>query len=244
MNVETSVLNNSSSYLGHSSERDYGENYYLQLSTIDGGCCAMNKNHSSDETELYRIRAEVIDLLNAHFFCSPHRANINRVQCHLHPMLKIMWEKAEEWHLLPSDHCDVYGFNIWAPIWLEEKTDMCFGGKSERKIWNLASGSRFADGKSSRSCAADGWICCMAFSEFDYLLFCVDQKSSQYGHVHHVNIHRDEENFCCTVDELFVYLLDFVNEGKALKKSARRDNVPKLNRGLKRIREAVLEAVR
>ena len=220
---------------------------FLELSTLDGSCCVNHNPLSSDEAELYRIRAEVIDLLQAHFFCSPSPANLRKVKHHLHPMLEIMWSRSEEWHLLPSDHCDVYGFNIWAPIWLDDVTDMVFGGPSERKNWSLGANLKLSScsaESAQSSCALPGWICCMAFSEFDYLLFCLDQKSLQYGHVHHVNVHNEEENFCCTIDELFLYLLDFVNEGKELRKSVRRDNIPKLNRGLKRIREVILDALR
>lgn len=223
----------------------YGETY-LDFANVDGSCCVNHNLASSDEAELYRIRAEVIDMLSSHFFCSPIPANIEKVKHHLHPMLEIMWTKSEEWHLLPSDHCDVYGFNIWAPIWLDEVTDMAFGGPSQRKIWSLQGNLKLSSGKgpSMQSCALPGWICCMAFSEFDYLLFCLNRKSPQYGHVHHVDVHHGEENLCCTIDELFLYLLDFINEAKALRQSIKRDNITKLNRGLRRIREAIIDAIK
>lgn len=123
---------------------------------------------------------------------------------------------------------------------------MVFGGPSERKIWSLGANLRLSNGKgpSAQSCALPGWICCMAFSEFDYLLICLNRKSSQYGHVHHVNKNMDEENHCCTIDELFLHLLDFVNEAKELKALVRVADGAKLNRGLKRIRDAIFDAIK
>jgi hypothetical protein len=240
------LLNDTSKTFGDSSEEG---KTYLEFATGDGSCCVNQYPPSSDEGELYRIRAEVIDLLSSHFFCSSCPANIDRVRenHHIHPMLEIMWRKSEEWHLLPTDHCDVYGFNIWAPMWLDDVTDMVFGGPSERKAWSLGANLRLSSGKGLpvQSCALPGWICCMAFSEFDYLLVCLNRKSSQYGNVHHVNVHNDEENFCCTIDELFLYLLDFVNEAKELRTSVRRDNsTTKLNRGLRRTRDAIMDALK
>ena len=49
--------------------------------------------------------------------------------------LRALWNEAEEWHLLSTDHCDVYGFNIWPPAWLGETSDMIFGDAEARKKW-------------------------------------------------------------------------------------------------------------
>lgn len=46
--------------------------------------------------------------LRPNFHCTKRPANLNNVQKYnIHPALASMWLEAEEWHLLPSDHCDV-----------------------------------------------------------------------------------------------------------------------------------------
>ena len=199
-------------------------------------------------------RSMVKEKLRPHFTCSGCSANLSRVPYDVHPALAALWLEAEEWHLLASDHCDVYGFNIWPPAWLEESSDMVFGGAEERKEW-LAHYEK-KRGKSSIlapvgwSCASQGWICCMAFSEFDYLLVCSDRRSSSFGHVHHISKNSKKEAYCCTMDELLLHLSCFLEEGVAARK-ARKNNSKfrvvspssKLTRPLRLLRKAIIDAM-
>ena len=48
----------------------------------------------------------VKSMLKPNFHCSPRGANLSNVKHHIHPTLAALWNEAEEWHLLASDHCD------------------------------------------------------------------------------------------------------------------------------------------
>jgi hypothetical protein len=199
-------------------------------------------------------RTIVKEKLRPHFTCSGCPANLSNVPFDVHPALAALWLEAEEWHLLASDHCDVYGFNIWPPAWLEETSDMVFGGAEERQKW-LAYYEKKQNNSSvlvakSWSCASPGWMCCMAFSEFDYLLICSDKKASTFGHVHHISKNSKKEAYCCTMDELLLHLAHFLREGKAARK-ARQNNSKfrvvspssKLTRPLRLLRKAIIDAM-
>jgi hypothetical protein len=190
--------------------------------------------------------------IKPYFTCSPHRADLSKVQYDVHPVLKALWYSSEEWHLLSTDHCDVYGFNIWAPVWMEEQTDMVFGGEEARKEWRDRQSKEMTIVNMSSadwSCANANWVCCIAFSEFDYLLVNLDRKSKRYGHVHHITSNTQKEAYCCTLDELLIHLSNFLVEGADMK-SDTKDSVirdyratTKLNRSLKLVRKAVLDAM-
>mmetsp|Transcript_1174 Transcript_1174/g.2123 ORF Transcript_1174/g.2123 Transcript_1174/m.2123 type:complete len:234 (-) Transcript_1174:189-890(-) len=193
-------------------------------------------------------------MLRPHFHCSTRPANMDNVKHHIHPALSALWNEAEEWHLLASDHCDVYGFNVWSPAWLEESTDMVFDGPDGRKKWAVEHKGKVADerGQVSRleSCASRGWVCCMAFSEFDYLVICLAANKVNYGNVHHINTRTGKESYCCTMDDLLLHLAYFVREAKERKMAE--DNPmmkcttkprPGISRPLKMLRRSIIDAL-
>lgn len=191
----------------------------------------------------------VLDRLKPNFTCT-RPASLRRVTYDVHPALAALWNEAEEWHLLASDHCDVYGFNVWSPAWLDESTDMVFNGKEGRQEWLKKHKNQVYNKKGSQSsipsCAANGWVCCMAFSEFDYLLICLKKESSAYGHVHHINTHTKKESYCSTMDELLSYLANFIDEGKSRAGGpmfGRLKNSSSLSRPLRLLRKAVIDAM-
>jgi hypothetical protein len=59
-----------------------------------------NSSSSSSTNKLIKT------MLRPHFHCSPRPANLSNVKHHIHPALTALWNEAEEWHLLASDHCD------------------------------------------------------------------------------------------------------------------------------------------
>lgn len=99
------------------------------------------------------------------------------------------------------------------------------------------------------SCASEGWVCCMAFSEFDYLLICVEPRKAEYGNVHHINTRNEKESFCCTMDDLLIHLAYFVREGTDKKMAehhgTKKTTTPRsgLPRPLKMIRKAIVDAM-
>ena len=212
-------------------------------------------NEYDEEIFNEEIRTNIVkEKLRPHFTCSGCSANLSSVPYDVHPALAALWLEAEEWHLLASDHCDVYGFNIWPPAWLEESSDMVFGGAEARKEW-LAHYEKKQRNSSilapiNWSCASEGWICCMAFSEFDYLLICSDRRASSFGHVHHISKNSKKEAYCCTMDELLLHLSNFLEDGVTARK-ARKNNSKfrvvspssKLTRPLRLLRKAIIDAM-
>jgi hypothetical protein len=148
---------------------------------------------------------------------------------------------------------EVYGFNIWSPAWLDESTEMVFDGEKGRSNWLTKHKNKVFNKRGNisglESCASKGWVCCMAFSEFDYLLVCVEPKKAEYGHVHHINTRNEKESFCCTMDDLLIHLSYFVREGIDRKRSELHGikNTVKsrsgLARPLKMIRKAMIDAM-
>ena len=191
--------------------------------------------------------------MKPYFTCLGRPANLTKVKYDVHPSLAALWDEAEEWHLLSSDHCDVYGFNLWSPAWLKESTEMVFDGSEGRRTWLKTHKNQVfnLNGKPSSipSCAAKGWVCCMAFSEFDYLLICLQRDSPTYGNVHHINTHSKKECFIGSMDDLLFYLASFLEEGESRKKEStvyrdnRRPSSASLPRSLRLIRKAVIDAV-
>mmetsp|Transcript_23888 Transcript_23888/g.30084 ORF Transcript_23888/g.30084 Transcript_23888/m.30084 type:complete len:226 (-) Transcript_23888:219-896(-) len=190
------------------------------------------------------------DRLRPNFTCSTMPANLNKVAYDIHPALAALWHEAEEWHLLASDHCDVYGFNVWSPAWLDESTEMVFDGKDGREEWLKKHKNQVVNKKGNQSsipsCASNGWVCCMAFSEFDYLLICLNKDSPAYGHVHHINTHTKKESYCSSMDELLGHLANFIEEGKARADGpmfGRNKSSSTLPRPLRLLRKAVIDAI-
>jgi len=201
---------------------------------------------NGDET-----RDAYVKRLRPHFTCSSYQANLSNVEYDVHPALKALWLEAEEWHLLSTDHCDVYGFNIWPPAWLKDTSDMVFKGGEARARWFHKKKRVGAErGIANWSCASEGWVCCMAFSEHDYLLVCSDKESERFGHVHHINNDQGKEEFCCQMDELLHHLLTFVEEGEVRRKRKNEGklytddstNRAALVRPLRLVRKAVIDA--
>ena len=148
----------------------------------------------------------------------------------------------------------VYGFNVWSPAWLQESTEMVFDGEDGRKTWlkkhkNQVINKR-GHASSIESCASEGWVCCMAFSEFDYLCICLDPRKNEYGNVHHINTRSHKESYCATMDELLMHLVYFIKEGKERKLAEKNPRFqmtirPRsgLPRPLKMIRKAVIDVL-
>ena len=53
-----------------------------------------------------KIQKLVKQMLRPNFHCSPRPAKLTNVRYPIHPSLAALWNEAEEWHLLASDHCD------------------------------------------------------------------------------------------------------------------------------------------
>jgi len=218
------------------------------------GSIQFDVSAEEDVAQLSSAQKLVRTMLRPHFHCSPRPANLNNVMEHIHPTLAALWNEAEEWHLLASDHCDVYGFNVWNPAWLEESTEMVFGGPEGRKKWakkqknQVVNKRGYASGL--ESCASKGWVCCIAFSEFDYLVICTDIRKKEYGDLHHINTRGEKETYCCTMDDLLLHLVYFIREGKErqmkektpLFKGTMRPRTG-LPRPLKMVRKAVVDAM-
>ena len=131
---------------------------------------------------------------------------------------------------------------------------MVFGGAEERQKWltyfekKQKNSSVLVD--KSWSCASPGWMCCMAFSEFDYLLICSDKSLSSFGHVHHISKNSKKESYCCTMDELLLHLAHFLREGKTAQKARQKDSKfrvvspsSRLTRPLRLLRRAIIDAM-
>mmetsp|Transcript_22552 Transcript_22552/g.27657 ORF Transcript_22552/g.27657 Transcript_22552/m.27657 type:complete len:225 (-) Transcript_22552:238-912(-) len=202
----------------------------------------LKKHESRSSIVKYRLKPN--------FTCLGRPANLDRIPYDIHPALAALYNEAEEWHLLASDHCDVYEFNVWSPAWLDESTDMVFDGADGRKEWiknhknNVL--NKKGNASSMTSCASQGWVCCMAFSEFDYLLICLNKDTDGYGSIHHINTHTKKESDCCTMDELLIHLANFVEEGNARSKSPMfgsfKSSSP-LPRPLRLLRKAIIDAI-
>lgn len=196
---------------------------------------------------------KLVKQLRPNFHCSSRPANLDNVNYTIHPALAALWNEAEEWHLLASDHCDVYGFNVWSPAWLDESTEMVFDGDAGRKKWLKNHKNQVINKRGNvsglESCASKGWVCSMAFSEFDYLLICIEPKKAEYGNVHHINTRNTKESYCCTMDDLLIHLAYFVREGKDRKMAEHHGtkNTVKpragLPRPLKMLRKSMLDAM-
>ena len=215
-----------------------------------GSLADLPTKKNDDEVVKVRSRKSLVrERLKPNFTCSPRPANLGRVKYDIHPALAALWHEAEEWHLLASDHCDVYGFNLWSPAWLDESTDMVFDGKDGRKEWLNNHKNQVHDKKgnlsSILSCASNGWVCCMAFSEFDYLLICLEKNSKVYGHVHHINTHSKRESYCCSMDDLLLHLANFIDEAKARSRGpfGRHKSSSSLPRPLRLLRKSVIDAI-
>ena len=225
---------------------------------------------------------KLVKQLRPNFHCSSRPANLDNVNYTIHPALAALWNEAEEWHLLASDHCDgkkahetitevfkcfntyfvfsyssillsVYGFNVWSPAWLDESTEMVFDGDAGRKKWLKTHKNQVINKRGNvsglESCASEGWVCSMAFSEFDYLLICIEPKKAEYGNVHHINTRNTKESYCCTMDDLLIHLAYFVREGTDRKMAEHHGtkNTVKpragLPRPLKMLRKSMLDAM-
>lgn len=220
-------------------------------------CGSLTDNATTTKVpnELVKIvesrKSLVQERLKPSFTCLGRPANLRKVNYDVHPALAALWHEAEEWHLLSADHCDVYGFNLWSPAWLDESTEMVFNGKEGRKEWlrNHKNQVYNKKGKQSSipSCAEDGWVCAMAFSEFDYLLINLQKGSDLYGNVHHINTHTKKESACCSMDELLSHLANFVEEGNCRSKGPmfyrEKSNSSTLPRPLRLVRKAVIDAM-
>eukprot|EP00591_Stephanopyxis_turris_P002567 CAMPEP_0195516836 /NCGR_PEP_ID=MMETSP0794_2-20130614/8859_1 /TAXON_ID=515487 /ORGANISM="Stephanopyxis turris, Strain CCMP 815" /LENGTH=211 /DNA_ID=CAMNT_0040645537 /DNA_START=94 /DNA_END=729 /DNA_ORIENTATION=+ len=185
----------------------------------------------------------LVTRLRPHFIFSEAPWDPTSLDCDEVPtILRAMWSEASEWHLLAEDHYDVFGFNLWSPVDLPEKTTKIFGDEECRQEW-------LQDHSDLPSCAAPGWLCCMALSDYDYLLVCLDANSKQFGHVHHIVNNCDEENYCSTVGELFVHVANFVEIAKAQKEagvtSSRdvQDGLVGINGALRRVRASIIDTV-
>ncbi len=131
---------------------------------------------------------------------------------------------------------------------------MVFDGNDGRKKWLRKHKNqvinRRGHASNLESCASKGWVCCMAFSEFDYLVICLDKRKAEYGNLHHINTRHEKESYCCTMDDLLLHLIYFIKEGKERKrvelgKSQRSTVRPRsgLPKPLKMLRKAVLDAM-
>ena len=238
----------------------------------------------TQETNVQKLSIVVKQMLKPNFHCSARPALLTKVKYTIHPALAALWNEAEEWHLLASDHCDgkyllflstlfyclhysnrtfillsfsaVYGFNVWSPAWLDDHTEMVFDGDEGRKKWlkNHKNKVLNKNGQVSGidSCASDKWVCCMAFSEFDYLVICLDTSKNEYGNLHHVNTRSKKECYCCTMDDLLLFLVYFIKEAKDKKRVDQSTNShfkssarPRsgLTRPLNMVRKAVIDSL-
>jgi hypothetical protein len=130
---------------------------------------------------------------------------------------------------------------------------MVFDGQEGRQKWMKKHKNKDFNKRGNisglESCASEGWVCCMAFSEFDYLLICVEPRKAEYGNVHHINTRNEKESFCCTMDDLLIHLAYFVREGTDKKMAehhgTKKTTTPRsgLPRPLKMIRKAIVDAM-
>jgi len=166
----------------------------------DAGVGGNGGNVGADE-----VVPELVARLRPHFSCgSLAAAHTLNALGPLPAALRMMWEAASEWHLLAEGHHNVFGFNLWSPDGLEEATVNIFGDENCRQDWL---------NHHPNSCAAAGWVCCMAFSEFDFLFVCLEACSDRFGEVVHVVNNCGEERSVCTMTELLAHLVAFVEEG-------------------------------
>ena len=156
--------------------------------------------------------AAMVASLKPHFYCKPPTTGAAPLfgGRRLPLGLRMMWEAGSEWHLLPDgEHYNVFGFNLWRSDEeeLERATLTVFGDAEGRKDWAVHHGKG-----DQVTCAAPGWICCMAVSEFDYLFVNLNEGSG-FGEVRWVVNNCFEEHALCSMDELVRHLYEFVKEG-------------------------------
>ena len=131
---------------------------------------------------------------------------------------------------------------------------MVFDGPEGRKKWAKKQKNQVVNKRghasSLESCASKGWVCCMAFSEFDYLSICLDTRKEEYGDLHHINTRGEKESYCCTMDDMLLHLVYFIKEGKERQMKERNPRFkgtsrPRsgLPRPLKMVRKAVIDAI-
>jgi hypothetical protein len=127
--------------------------------------------------------------------------------------LRLLWGVAAEWHLLVAGHhCDVFGFNLFAPNELREVTVQIFGDEDNRAEWASEHGKN-----NSITCAEAGWMAIASFSEYSYLYCCLDRENPSFGDVRHMVNNCFEEQPCCHIDALPGHLVSFVEEMAAVK---------------------------
>jgi hypothetical protein len=78
---------------------------------INQPCGSINFDSVAEELEeiiIEQTNAQklVKQFLRPNFHCSRRPANLENVKHNIHPALEALWNEAEEWHLLASDHCD------------------------------------------------------------------------------------------------------------------------------------------
>jgi hypothetical protein len=131
---------------------------------------------------------------------------------------------------------------------------MVFDGQEGREKWAQKHRNQVINKRGHvsalSSCASKGWVCCMAFSEFDYLVICLDPRKDEYGNLHHINTRSEKESYCSTMDDLLLHLVYFIKEGKERKMAMANPRFkctvrPRsgLCRPLKMIRKSIVDAL-
>jgi hypothetical protein len=156
------------------------------------------------------------------------------------PVLREAHSLGAEWHLLPTEHYNVFGFNLldWASA--ERLTADIFGDAEERLAW----AARELE-KGKVSCAQEGWKAFASFSEFDYLFVCADEESPSFGMVRHIVNNLPEETACPTLEEVFQALLEAVQDRAAIARGEpplHAESAQTLCFSMKRMRDAVISA--
>ena len=104
-------------------------------------------------------------------------------------LLREIWKRGNEWHLLEHDHYNCFGFNIFSIESLDDISLSIFGDSEERQAWSERETNK--NGKFSVSCADLSWRAFASFSEFDFLFICIKEESKEHGTVRHII------NNCC-----------------------------------------------
>jgi len=131
---------------------------------------------------------------------------------------------------------------------------MVFDGQEGREKWAQKHRNQVINKRGHvsalESCASKGWVCCMAFSEFDYLVICLDPRKDDYGNLHHINTRSEKESYCSTMDDLLLHLVYFIKEGKERKMAEANPRFkctvrPRsgLPRPLKMVRKSIVDAL-